>query len=259
MQQSGLVKHGSASSPGRVPARLLLVDDEPSLLDIGTFFLERGGKYQVTIAESASGALESLKDLDYEEVVSDYQMPGRDGLALLKEVRAGYPDLPFILFTGKGREEVVIEAMQHGADSYVQKGGDTLVQYAELIYQVDRAIERRDAAIALHKSEARFRAVARDQNALICSLLPDGTYLYANDAYCRFYGRSYEDLIGQIISAENSIGGQWAVWAHLQALSPACPVSSSSRIFGYMMGVSIGCSGENMPSWGQGLSSASTC
>jgi PAS domain S-box-containing protein len=230
MHPSGQGQQGSDPFPGRQPSRLLLVDDEHSLLEIGTFFLEKGGRCQVTTTDSARGALELFRDRAIDVIVSDYQMPGMDGLALLKEVRADDPDLPFILFTGKGREEVAIEAMKYGADSYVQKGGDTRVQYAVLVYHVERAIERREAAVALHKSEARFRAVAGDQTTLICSLLPDGTYLFVNDAYCRFYGRSAGELIGHCLSQEVPAGELWAVWAHIQVLSPVCPVNSFEQI-----------------------------
>ena len=60
----------------------------------------------------------------YDAVISDYQMPDVDGLQYLKKVRGTDKDLPFVLFTGRGREEVVIEAYNSGVSFYVQKGGD---------------------------------------------------------------------------------------------------------------------------------------
>ena len=61
-------------------------------------------------------------------------MPGMDGIKFLKAVRAQYPVLPFIIFTGRGREEVAMEALNCGADRYIQKGGDPKSQFTELIF-----------------------------------------------------------------------------------------------------------------------------
>ena len=59
-------------------------------------------------------------------------MPGMDGIGFLKRVRASGNTIPFILFTGRGREEVVIQALNEGANFYLQKGGDPDAQFAEL-------------------------------------------------------------------------------------------------------------------------------
>ncbi|PKL60468.1 MAG: PAS sensor protein, partial [Methanomicrobiales archaeon HGW-Methanomicrobiales-4] len=101
------------------PLSVLYVDDETSLLDIGKIFLERFKTIRVETAPSAHDALENLTTTSYDAIISDYQMPGMDGIELLKEVRIRYGDIPFILFTGRGREEVVIQAINHGADFYL--------------------------------------------------------------------------------------------------------------------------------------------
>jgi len=101
----------------------LYVDDEPALLEIGRIFLERTGDIRVDTAESAPVALKKLRSATYDVVISDYQMPVMDGIAFLKEIRTENTHLPFIIFTGKGREDVVIEALNCGADHYIQKGG----------------------------------------------------------------------------------------------------------------------------------------
>lgn len=125
------------------PITILYVDDDPDLLSIGRRFLERLGSYRVESAQSALEALAHLKRSSVDLVLSDYQMPDMDGITFLKEIRSSYGDLPFILFTGRGREEVVIEALNSGADFYLQKGGDPRSQFVELDYTIRQAVTRR--------------------------------------------------------------------------------------------------------------------
>ena len=102
---------------------VLYVDDEPNLLTIGKLFLERSGEFTVETKESAQEGLAVFGSRHFDAIISDYQMPEKDGIQFLKEVRSGYGDVPFILFTGRGREEVVIEAINSGADFYIRKVG----------------------------------------------------------------------------------------------------------------------------------------
>jgi DNA-binding response OmpR family regulator len=102
--------------------RVLYVDDEPALLEIGKLFLEDTKEILVTTAQSADEGLCKLRDDPYDAIVCDYQMPVMDGIQFLKKLRSANNDIPFIIFTGKGREEIVIEALNNGADYYVQKG-----------------------------------------------------------------------------------------------------------------------------------------
>ncbi|MEI6841331.1 MAG: response regulator [Methanomicrobiales archaeon] len=106
------------------PLRVLYVDDEPDLLDIGRLFLEEDGDFTVTTALNAPEAVRLLEQEKFDAIISDYQMPEMDGIQFLLAVRARFGLIPFILFNGKGREEVVIQAINSGADFYLQKGGD---------------------------------------------------------------------------------------------------------------------------------------
>jgi PAS domain S-box-containing protein len=68
-----------------------------------------------------------------------------DGIQFLVEVRTHFGLIPFILFTGRGREEVVIQAINNGANFYLQKGGDPTSQFAELRHKILAAVEHRRA------------------------------------------------------------------------------------------------------------------
>jgi PAS domain S-box-containing protein len=137
--------------------KVLYVDDEPALLEITRLFLEENGNFLVTTLTSAKEALDSPIFSSYDLILSDYLMPGIDGIAFLKEVRKRYGDLPFILFTGRGREDVVIEAINNGADFYLQKGGDPTAQFAELAHQIRHAVKRKRSELSRMKAEQALR------------------------------------------------------------------------------------------------------
>lgn len=101
-------------------------------MDVGKAFLEQMGSFTVDTTTSAEEALEGVRENEYLAIVADYQMPVMDGIELLKRIRASGNRIPFILFTGRGREEIAIDALNNGADLYLQKGGDPRAQFTEL-------------------------------------------------------------------------------------------------------------------------------
>jgi PAS domain S-box-containing protein len=137
---------------------VLYVDDERDIIEVVQLSLEKTGDIRVTAVTSAQDALS--KDIQsFDAIVSDYLMPGMDGIAFLKTIRQQYGDIPFILFTGHGREEVVIEAINNGADSYLQKGGDPDAQFAELAHRIRQAVRRKEADSALQEKERKFQSL----------------------------------------------------------------------------------------------------
>jgi len=79
---------------------VLIVDDEPDLLELTKIYLEKTGEFTVDIAESAREALEKMQTIIYDAIVSDYEMPEMNGIEFLKTVRGSSSDMPFIIFTG---------------------------------------------------------------------------------------------------------------------------------------------------------------
>ncbi|KUK70778.1 MAG: PAS domain S-box [Methanocalculus sp. 52_23] len=175
---------------------LLYIDDEPDLLKIGQLFLEKNPMLTVSTCESAVDAIQILSNHPFDAIISDYQMPGMNGIQFLKHLRQNGDETPFIIFTGKSREDVVIEAFNNGADFYIQKGGDLRSQFAELQNKIQYAIERKKVEKALKESEERYRNVVEAQTEFICRFRPDGTHLFVNEAYSTFFGMQDEEIIG---------------------------------------------------------------
>jgi PAS domain S-box-containing protein len=175
---------------------ILFVDDESALLDVGKIFLEENEGYCVQCALSGKDAIDLMAAGKYDAIVADYQMPGMDGITLLKKVRENNKTLPYILFTGRGREEVAIEAINEGADFYLQKGGAARAQYAELAHKIRMAVERRSAEAAFRESEALNRKLVENLPDYVVVYGSDGKILYVNPASAEALGYSTDELIG---------------------------------------------------------------
>ena len=174
---------------------LLYVDDEPDLLDVARVFLEDRAHFKVDTATSAAESILKMKGTNYDAIISDYQMPGMDGIEFLKHVRAE-SDIPFGLFTGKGREEIVIEAINHGADFYLQKGGDPKALFAELSLKINQSVRRRQAELKLKESEKRYRTVIETVQDTIYQCNNQGTVTMVSPSWVKLLGY---DSLGECI------------------------------------------------------------
>jgi len=176
--------------------KILYVDDEPGLLEIGKLFLEDQGSFTVDTSLSAHEALELLVSRQYDAIVSDFEMPRMNGIAFLKTLRARGDTTPFIIFTGRGREDVVIEALNSGADYYLQKGGDPVSQFAELEHKILRAISQKQADLALKKSEHDYRHLIEHASEAIF-VIQDEVFRLVNPQAARLSGYPEQELINQ--------------------------------------------------------------
>jgi PAS domain S-box-containing protein len=175
--------------------RVLYVDDEPALLEVARLFIEKIDNFSVDTVESAYGALDKIHASHYDVIVSDYQMPGMDGLELLRTLRSSGDTTPFIIFTGKGREEVVIKAFENGADFYIQKGGDPNSQFAELCHKIRKVINLRKTETALRENEEKYRNLVEKANEAIL-IAQDGIICFSNPRLAEMVGKPADDLAG---------------------------------------------------------------
>ena len=181
------------------PVRVLHVDDDQEFAALTAEVLERENeRLEVTAVTSAAEGLDWLagQEQPVDCVVSDYDMPGLDGIEFLETVRGEHPDLPFILFTGKGSEEIAAEAVRAGATDYLQKRSGT-DQYALLANRVTNAAEKYAAEREVHETHRRFRKLLEGSADYVHILEPDGTITYVSPAVERVLGYEPAEVLGE--------------------------------------------------------------
>ncbi|MFQ5980174.1 MAG: PAS domain S-box protein [Candidatus Heimdallarchaeota archaeon] len=173
---------------------MLLVDDDPDLLRIAEQFLTREEPtFIIDAAISAEKAFQRMKEDEFDVVVADYLMPGMDGLVFLQTLRDEGNTIPFIMFTGQGREEVAMLALNLGADHYLMKGGHAKSLYGELTHIIKQLIAHKRAEEAIKEKEEEFRSILEAS--------PDYIWLIDREFKIRYLSRpgptySKEDLLG---------------------------------------------------------------
>jgi PAS domain S-box-containing protein len=175
------------------PIHVLYVDDEPALLDPIRHYLERKGNFSVETMTSSQEALEKIRKQKYDVIVSDYQMPKMDGIQMLTALRQEGNLTPFIIFTGKGHEEVVVDAYNAGADFYIPKGGNPKAMFLDLTQKITQIVTRRRSEEALAESEERYRKVVEQSHDAIF-IYQGSQIVFANDRVPEITGYSKPEI-----------------------------------------------------------------
>ena len=166
---------------------VLLVDDNEQWVELLASDLEREGQLETTIALSANEALMALNENEAIEcVVADYRMPEIDGLQLLERVRSDHPNLPFILLTGMGSEEVASKAIRAGVSDYFRKDPKA-DQTPVLANRIRQGVEQYRLRAELEASEERYRTITEQiWDAIV--VVRDGRIRFCNDRLAALTG-----------------------------------------------------------------------
>ena len=121
------------------PLYILALDDEPDQLELTKFFIEEHDKdLVVDTLSDPEEILQRIKDKLYDCILADYAMPGLNGVELAATIK-GIKDIPFVLYTGRGSEQTVLDAIDAGVDAYVRKDHDP-EHFTRLVKEIRRAI-----------------------------------------------------------------------------------------------------------------------
>jgi PAS domain S-box-containing protein len=176
---------------------ILHVDDDPDMLSLSKTMLERRD-IDVTTRTSAEAGLEYLQEADVGCIVSDYEMPRTDGLEFLEAVRKEYPDLPFILFTGKGGEEIASKAISAGVTDYLQKEPDE-GQYTVLANRIVNLVDQYRAKQAVEQTQKRFSKLIEHSTDVISIISPDARFEYLSPSAEHILGYEPAEMVGEYI------------------------------------------------------------
>ena len=193
---------------------LLVEDNDHDRLAFHRAFRKSEVNCEITECQRAEQALERLgaDASSFDLVVVDYLLPGMSGLDLCKALWEKRIELPLVILTGKGSEELAVEALKWGVVDYLVKDSgegylDLLpVVLTEAVRRYEDRIARKRAEAALRASEERYRTVLEVSPVPIAVYGIEGKVIYVNQAFTRIFGWSREEVMGKTIDyvpAEN--------------------------------------------------------
>jgi PAS domain S-box-containing protein len=175
---------------------ILCVDDEPFVLEILENFFEREPGFSVKTCSNATDALGLINTHQFDAIIADFGLPDMDGINLLRETRAGGFSGLFIIITGKHRAHVAIDALNNGADYYVQKGGGIVNDMEALVDFIKGGVGKIRADRAMLESAILYRSIIEHHPDLLCRFLPGGEIRFVNDQYVNFIRTGTQDSGG---------------------------------------------------------------
>src|SRR5919109_960323 len=194
-----------AAHAGQAPLRILLVDDDTfDRLAVRRCLQQSSVSAKVDEAASAAETLERLGASGYDCLLLDYYLPDVQGLALLQAIRAAVPDMPVVIFTGRGDEELAAELMKAGAVDYLPKASLTSERLAT---SLRHAMELARSAAAQRRAEDKLRT----QEALFRTLansIPQMAWISDDHGRRSWYNERWYAFTGMTVEESRDLGWQ---------------------------------------------------
>ena len=189
-------KHQQTTSTRQSRISVLYVDDEPELVEMNRRQLQQyDERIELETVRSVSTGRERLAEEQFDCIVSDYAMPGTNGIEFLERVREEDANLPFILYTTRPCEAVASEALSAGATDYVQKQVGTA--HLEILADtIVTAVESRRTQRTRNRLLDAIEVIADG----VAILDGDGRFRDVNDAYATRVGTESEVLVGESLA-----------------------------------------------------------
>lgn len=202
---------------------LLCIDDEPLFLDVFKTRLEQEPDLAVTTAATATDALDLLNRQYFDAIIADYSMPDMDGLSLLREVRSRGGQSVFVVATAKRLAHIARDALNTGADYYLQKGADMADEVPRLIDFLRTRIPQKNAEFELVSWARFYNSVVDNSAELICRIRPGGEITFVNEPFVHLFKKPYRQLVQENFFNYVPAAEREEILGCLRALSPELP------------------------------------
>jgi len=202
---------------------ILIVDDDNEVSEFIAQRINRESKqFKISSVESGEDCLEFIKSHHVDCIISDYQMPGIDGMALLKTLRSQGETVPFIFITGQGNEDLAREAFKNGAYDYFTKESG-FAHFPRIANSIEQAVRhhksekdnlRAKESLQLYKS-----LLDRSGEAIVVSDPLTGQLFFANDKHCSNLGYDRDKLMNMTVMDIEKRFPDKAAWdAHVEEI-----------------------------------------
>ncbi len=182
--------------------KVLIVEDSRALAILLKKNFESFG-YRADFALNGQEAVSRFADVPYDIAIIDYHLPDIQGDQLLVDFQKANPRSVFIMMTSDPLPALSVEWMKLGASAYLRKPFEmeylmdqcAKARRERALLHVEDLLEKRTRQLQL--SEERYRTVVNAQNELVCKWEPDSTLIFVNEAYCRYFGKKPDEVIGR--------------------------------------------------------------
>lgn len=179
---------------------IMIIDDNPDDRTLAIRELKKQfDDLTVTEIKDESEFDQELDEGAFDMVITDYRLRWTTGLNILKSIKSYYPDIPVIMFTGTGTEEIAVKAMKEGLDDYVVKSPK---HFMRLPVSVKKAIERREekqrAEKAVKNSELKYKAIFENTGTKSFIFTENGVIELVNDQFEKMSGYTRDEISGKI-------------------------------------------------------------
>jgi PAS domain S-box-containing protein len=182
------------------PYRILIIEDDPNDVELILLGFGKHDEFFVDVATCGEEGLDRIREASYDLISVDFALPGISGLDVLEEIRTRDQDVPVVMVTGRGTEELQVVAFEKFATSYVMKSVDSFRSlpfiFEALIGEARFRTEERRMRRDVERSEAVSRYLLENSPSGIY-VLENGCFKMVNSRFAEIFGCDKEDLIGE--------------------------------------------------------------
>ncbi|HDM79161.1 MAG TPA: response regulator [Deltaproteobacteria bacterium] len=177
------------------PLNVVIIEDEEPHFQL----MKRAINKELPLAsvdyfEEGYACLQRLDEISPDVIITDYLMPGMNGIEFLKALNRENKDIPVIMITGQGSESIAVQAMKLGAWDYLVKTPDFFTLLPSVIEKVVRERRLKDT---LGETERRFRDLAESTSDWIWEMDAEGKYVYSNPVVESILGYRPDEMLGK--------------------------------------------------------------